>query len=62
MIRRIAVTAFFYLWHLGVQAVAELADCVWDFPPFTELRTGRPKVRWSLALKRTVVAAISMSA
>ena len=40
MIRRIAGTAFFCLWHSGVQAVAEPVRIAYAevFPPFTELK------------------------
>ncbi len=43
MIRRIAVTAFFCLWHSWVQAVAEPVRIAYAevFPPFTELRDGK---------------------
>ena len=43
MIRRIAVAAFFCLWHSGAQAVAEPAPISYAevFPPFTELKDGK---------------------
>ncbi len=43
MIRQIAVTAFFCLWHSAVQAVAEPVRIAYAevFPPFTELRDGK---------------------
>jgi hypothetical protein len=45
MIRRIAVTAFFCLWHSGVQAVAEPVRIAYAevFPAFRNSEPGRPR-------------------
>jgi hypothetical protein len=59
MIRRIAVTAFFCLWHSGVQAVAEPVRIAYAevFPPFTELKDGKGRCRLNVQFirKRTLV-------